>query len=943
MDIKELDEEAIFNAARQIAEPEARNRYLDQACARDSRLRARLDALLRINDQEPGFLQSPAIPLQSSGSADLGEQPGLQIGHYKLIEQIGEGGFAVVFRAEQQEPVQRMLAMKILKPGMDTRQIVARFEAERQALALMDHPNIARVLDAGATARGRPFFVMELVRGAPITRYCDEHQLTPRDRLNLFAIVCQAVQHAHQKGIIHRDLKPSNVLVAERDGKPVPKVIDFGVAKALGHPLTGLTQITGLGDIVGTLEYMSPEQAEFHAMDIDTRADIYSLGVLLYELLTGSTPLTKARLKHAAITEALRLIREEDPPKPSARLSDSRDSLASISALRKLEPTRLTREVRGELDLIVMKCLEKDRARRYETANGLARDIERHLQDEPVEASPPSAVYRFRKFARKNRKLIAAVVVFVSLLASGAGVSSWLALKALAAEQRARAAQKNEAEQLRQAKQSEARAQAVLKFFQDKVLSATRPKGQEGGLGKEATIQSALNQAEPDITRLFVDQPLVEASIRNVLGVSYWYLGKHDMAMRQQERALALRRQELGPEHPETVGAMNDLGIILHAQGQIEKARKLFAEVVEVKKRVLGPEDPITLRSVNNLASTLAEEGNLQEASRLIEETLQIQRRLLGAEDLFTLRSSYNLAIMLRHLGRTEESRKLFQETLEILQRVFGKEHQDTLRVMNELGELMLDQGEIAEAHKLFEETLQGKRRILGATHDETLLTLANLADASRLQGRLDDARKLAEEAVRLDRREVGVDHPQTSVALAILASVYRDGGQYAEADKLYTETLALQRRVLGPKTPEMQKSMNAYAWMLATAADPKFLRPERAIELAKEVIQNAPRAGDKWSTIGVAYYRNGDLKNALAALEKFETPGPARSVALNSFFRAMAYWQAGQKQKAREWYGKALVWESKASLQPDQELMRFRAEAAKLLGISSPQPPIQN
>jgi eukaryotic-like serine/threonine-protein kinase len=942
MEPKGLDEAFLFNAARQIEGTEARSRYLAEACAGDSKAHARLIALLRINDEEPGFLQDRATQVQVPLSAEVSEQPGTQVGLYKLIEQIGEGGFGVVFLAEQQQPIHRTVALKILKPGMDTRHIVARFETERQALALMDHPNIARVLDAGATARGRPYFVMELVRGIPITRYCDEHQLTPRDRLNLFAIVCQAVQHAHQKGIIHRDLKPTNVLVAEQDGKPAPKVIDFGVAKALGHPLSEQSQVTGFGDIVGTLEYMSPEQAEFHATDIDTRADIYSLGVLLYELLTGTTPLTHARLKQAAFTEALRLIREEDPPKPSARLSDSRDSLASISAQRKLEPARLTREVRGELDLIVMKCLEKDRARRYETANGLARDIERHLQDEPVEASPPSAVYRLRKFARKNRKLIAAVVAFVLLLASGAGISTWLALKARAAEQNALAAHKNEAEQLRLAKKSEARAQAVLKFFQDKVLSATRPKGQEGGLGKEATIQDALNKAEPDIARLFVDQPLVEASIRNVLGVSYWYLGKHELALRQQERALALRKQELGPEDPETVGAMNDLGIIFHAQGQIEKARKLFAEVVEVKKRVLGPEDPITLRSINNLASALAEEGNLEEASKLMQETLQIQRRLLGAEDLFTLRSSYNLAIMLRHLGRVMESRKLFDETLEILQRVFTREHQDTLRVMNELGELMLDQGEIAEARKLFEETLEGKRRVLGAKHDETLLTLANLADAFRLQGRLEGARKLAEEAVALDRREIGADHPQTSVALAILASVHRDAGRFAEAEKLYEETLTLQRRVLGPKTPEMQKALNAYAWMLATAANAKFRSPARAIELAKEAIQNAPKAGDKWNTLGVAYYRNGDSKNAIATLEKFETHVPVRSAAINGFFRAMASWQAGQKGQAREWYDRALAWETEAGPQPDPELTGFRAEAAELLGISNPKPSSQ-
>ena len=323
----------------------------------------------------------------------------------------------MVFMAEQQHPIRRRVALKVLKAGMDTRQVVARFEAERQALALMEHVGIARVLDGGETPSGRPYFVMELVKGIPITRFCDEHQLTPRERLALFVQVCQAVQHAHQKGIIHRDLKPTNVLVAAYDGKPVPKVIDFGVAKALGQQLTERTLVTGFGSIVGTLEYMSPEQAEFNAMDVDTRADIYSLGVLLYELLTGTTPLSSERLKLAAMTEVLRLIREEEPPKPSTRLSDSRDSLASISAQRRLEPASLTKEVRGELDWIVMKALEKDRNRRYETANGLARDIDRYLNDEPVEASSPGTAYRLRKFVRRNR----GPVLAASLLLAGAG------------------------------------------------------------------------------------------------------------------------------------------------------------------------------------------------------------------------------------------------------------------------------------------------------------------------------------------------------------------------------------------------------------------------------------------------------------------------------------------------------------------------------------------
>jgi tetratricopeptide (TPR) repeat protein len=345
------------------------------------------------------------------------------IGPYKLLEQIGEGGMGTVWMAQQTEPVKRVVALKLIKAGMDSRQVIARFEAERQALALMDHPNIARVLDGGTTSAGRPYFVMELVKGVPLTRYCDEHRLTPKQRLELFIPVCQAVQHAHQKGIIHRDLKPSNVLVALYDGKPVPKVIDFGVAKAAGQALTEKTLVTGIGNIVGTLEYMSPEQAEINQLDIDTRSDVYALGVLLYELLAGSPPFSRKELEKAGVLEMLRVIREQEPSKPSTKLSTA-EGLPTLAANRGTEPAKLTRLVRGELDWIVMKALEKDRNRRYETANGFAMDVQRYLADEPVQACPPSAWYRFRKFARRNKGRLAAVAgVFlaVTLMAATVG------------------------------------------------------------------------------------------------------------------------------------------------------------------------------------------------------------------------------------------------------------------------------------------------------------------------------------------------------------------------------------------------------------------------------------------------------------------------------------------------------------------------------------------
>jgi tetratricopeptide (TPR) repeat protein/serine/threonine protein kinase len=425
-----MTERDIFIAALQKGDPARRQAYLDEACAGRPELRRQVEQLLRLHEGAEGFLDRPAAELAATGllpdaaeRAAAREAPGAVVGPYKLLEQIGEGGMGTVWMAQQQEPVKRLVAVKLIKAGMASKQVIARFEAERQTLALMDHPNIAKVLDGGTTPAGRPYFVMDLVKGVPITRYCDEHRLTPRQRLELFIPICQAVQHAHQKGVIHRDLKPSNILIALYDGRPVPKVIDFGVAKAAGQTLTEKTLITGFGALVGTLEYMSPEQAKLNNLDIDTRSDVYSLGVLVYELLTGSTPLERGRAREAGLLEALRIIREEETPRPSARLSTAQE-LPGIAASRGVEPARLNGLVSVELDWIVMKALEKDRGRRHETANGFAMDVQRYLANEPVLACPPSASYRLRKFARRNKgglAVAALVLFFLVLLGGGVG------------------------------------------------------------------------------------------------------------------------------------------------------------------------------------------------------------------------------------------------------------------------------------------------------------------------------------------------------------------------------------------------------------------------------------------------------------------------------------------------------------------------------------------
>ncbi len=439
-----MTEETLFAAALERETPTERAAFLDEACSGDPALRRRVAALLESNDQAE-FLGTPAVkraeerPNLATSPAEgrsagldppaPAEGPGTMIGPYKLLQQVGEGGMGTVYMAEQAPPVRRTVALKLIRTGMDSRQVLARFGVERQALALMDHPNIAKVFDAGTTDTGRPYFVMELVKGIPITRFCDERRLTLRERLELAIPVCQAVQHAHQKGIIHRDIKPSNVLIALYDGKPVPKVIDFGVAKATGPRLSDQTLYTEFGAIVGTLEYMSPEQAELNQLDIDTRSDIYSLGVLLYELLTGSTPLERRRLKEVLFLEILRVIREEESLRPSVRLS-STEELPSIAACRHIEPRKLSGLVRGELDWIVMKALEKDRNRRYETATGLADDVRRYLDDVPVQACPPSAGYRLRKLVRRNKGSVLAAILVLLTLVGGVLGTSWGLIKA---------------------------------------------------------------------------------------------------------------------------------------------------------------------------------------------------------------------------------------------------------------------------------------------------------------------------------------------------------------------------------------------------------------------------------------------------------------------------------------------------------------------------------
>jgi eukaryotic-like serine/threonine-protein kinase len=556
--------ESIFFAALEKHTPAERMAFLNDACAGNEELRGSVDRMLAAQAGVGSFLEQPAIAGDATVLHEpvISERPGTVIGPYKLLQQIGEGGMGVVFMAEQSHPIQRTVALKIIKPGMDTRQVIARFEAERQALAMMDHPNIAKVLDAGTTDSGRPYFVMELVQGVPITKYCDEKHLSLRERLELMLPVCQAIQHAHQKGLIHRDIKPSNVLVAEYDNHAVPKVIDFGVAKAMSQKLTERTMFTEFGQVLGTMEYMSPEQSKLNQLDIDTRSDIYSLGVLIYELLTGSTPFEGKRLHAAAFDEMLRIIREEEPPKPSTRVSSS-DTLPSIAANRHTEPAKLSKDVRGELDWIVMKALEKDRDRRYDSANNLAADLERYLRNETVQACPVSAIYRFRKFVRRHKFGVAASAAIAVAVFAGITGTTYGLIWAL---RERTAAQANAALATTQAVRSE----QVAQFLKDMLKGVAPSKA----LGRDTTmLREIVDTTAARIDKDLGDQPEVQIELRLILGKVYFDLQLYKEMEKNARRTLELARERIGNENVAVADALGQLGQALMFLRLTDEAR----------------------------------------------------------------------------------------------------------------------------------------------------------------------------------------------------------------------------------------------------------------------------------------------------------------------------------------------------------------------------------
>ena len=826
----------------------------------------------------------PTLDLPSTSS-------GLDIGvaDYRVLQLVATGGMGEVYEADQLRPIRRRVALKVVKLGMDTREVVARFESERQALALMNHPNIANVFDAGATEKGRPFFAMEFVQGEPITDYCDRYQLTTRQRLELFLDVCSGVQHAHQKGIIHRDLKPSNVLVALHDDRPVAKIIDFGVAKATSQRLTDKTMVTSLGVMIGTPEYMSPEQAELTGLDIDTRSDVYALGMLLYELMAGALPFDAKELRRAGFAELQRHIRESEAPRPSTRLTGLGDTARSIARSRGVDLPVLTRELRGDLDWIILKALEKNRTRRYATENALALDIKRHLDNEPVLACPPSTAYRARKFIRRHRAGVAvAALLTVVLLAGIVGTTIGL-VRAVRAERHAF---------------EEARAARQVSDF---LVDLFRVSDPETTRGAEITARAILDNGARRLETGLADQPTTQARMIGTIGTVYQNLGlydearplleralelreshlpegsleiadsllslgelqrlagEYDEAERLAERALAMRRAKLGDGHPGVAEASASLAWALARQEKDDQAAALFEQALAIREDALEPDHPDIAESLKDMGIFSWRQGDFAKAEPLLEKALSIFERTLGADD-YRVRDTLNdLAILYWTKARYAEAQALYERSLVIKERVLGPDHPEVATTLNNLALLYDAQDLPQRAQPLLERAHTINEASLGPDHDKTAMTLGNLAWIHYRNGDHDGALPLYEQALAAYERSLGPNHTRIAILLRDQARMFIDQRRWPDAQRLLERANRIWRDAVGPDHPEIAEGSHLLADVHAgqgnTAmaealfAEALRIRRERlgsehpavkeTIEAYASLLRNAGREGD--------------------------------------------------------------------------------------------------
>ncbi len=778
--------ERLLDAVR-TCPPSARVAFLDGIASLDPGLRAEIEARLASPNAAPGPdaapTAAPTVTLDAHRSAPTSAQ-GDHIGPYRILRLSGEGGMGVVYEAEQEKPVRRRVALKLIKWGMDSKEVLARFDTERQALAMMNHPNIASVYDAGVAPDGRPFFAMEYVPGVPITRYCDTQRLGVEERLRLFIQVCEGVQHAHHKGIIHRDLKSSNVLVSVESGAPVPKIIDFGVAKATSQRLTELTLATELGQLVGTPEYMSPEQAEMTTLDIDTRTDVYSLGVLLYELLVGVQPFGSEDLRRMGLVEMQRVLREVVPPRPSSRIRTLSHSATPTPVMQSIPAAELERHLKGDLDWITMKALEKDRTRRYETPHAFALDVSRYLDDQPVQARAPSFAYTAGKFVSRHKAGVAALAIVVLSLLVTAVLTSLSLVRATRAE--------------RQARREASRATAVTSFLQDMLGSAD--PSQEG---RNVKVVDVLDRASARVDSSLGGEPLTEAAVRHTMAETYMALGQYQAATRQLERALEIRQRELGEADSTTLQTATDLVGAYFYMGDLERGEKLGRETLRLAIEHLGPAHDRTLEASSNLAVILTGSGRRPEGVALERRTLEAARARYGDmhETVFTLAN--NLAFNLTAMGEYDQAEQLYRETIANRIKAVGSSDPNTLNTEHNLAMLLYRRGRAAQAESLHRVVLAAKMRVLGPEHPLTFDSMNGLGLALLKEDKPQEASEVFEQLLKLSPSVYPATNASPFKFELHYAWCLRALGEDAKAEQGFLRAYQGLLRTVGPKHSE--------------------------------------------------------------------------------------------------------------------------------------------
>ena len=751
-------------------EQKDRNTFLDQACSQNASLRVEVESLLAAHAEAGDLFLSEHPEFNSRSPVADGPRT---IGSYNLLRELGAGGMGQVWLAEQTGPVHRRIALKLIRAGIYDATTVQRFRAERQSLAIMEHPAIAKVFDAGTTPEGQPYLAMEYVDGLPITDYCDQKRLTIRERLKLFLQVCDGVQHAHLKAIIHRDLKPSNILVVEVNGKPMARIIDFGLAKAATPIAAESTLRTRAGTLLGTPGYISPEQADSESIDIDTRADVYSLGVVLYELLTGLLPFDTTQWKKLRLEEILRQLRESEPQRPSAKARLDRDPAHGREDVRCTEARALATLLKGDLDAVTMKALEKDRGRRYGTVAEFASDIECYLENRPVVARPASNSYRLRKYVRRNRVGVAVAACAFVVLAAFATT---------------------EAVQLRRTTRERDRADRLTNFM--KSMFEVSDPGESRG--NTITAREILDKASGNISSALAKDPEAQAQMMEVMGEVYDSLGLYQRAEALFAQAVETQQQVLGPNSVETLKSMRYLAWAMHEEGRDSDAEKLDREALARYRRAFGVEHHGTLAAMSDLASILRTQFRYEDAETLQRETFEIQTRVLGQESEDTLTSMNNLANTLSYEHKYAEAEALRRRALDIQRRVLGPEYPDTLRSMSNLADTLYLEGRYSEAESLERETLGIQKRVLGPEHPETLMTTYNLTCALNNTGSYAEAEALGRKILENRSRMLGPEHRATLKTMVSLAISLRKEARYPEAEKLLRDALGIQRRTLG-------------------------------------------------------------------------------------------------------------------------------------------------